>query len=71
MTNHKWGHQVILKFLENFSYATSRKIVAITKHLDTSILPSAHKDLALWMDSINGHAVRQRKCPRLSKLDWT
>lgn len=55
MSDIKWNKNIIINILENFSVANGYKLVEITKNLDTSILPSMNKDLALWMDTINGH----------------
>lgn len=52
----KWNKENIQKIVESFAIATGHNIINLTQHLDKSILPNASKELALWMDTINGQA---------------
>lgn len=55
MKNKKWSQKTIIDILNAFAVAKQKEIIKLTTKLDTEILPTAHKDLARWMDTVNGH----------------
>lgn len=55
MITKNWSKENIFKVLENFSVATGHYLVELTQNLENEILPTWHKDLSTWMDTVNSH----------------